>query len=166
MLLRAFRQVLERVDARLIILGEGPLRGELEALAFDLGIGEKVHFSGFRVNPMPLFRRAAAVVVSSSYEGFGNVLVEAMACGTPVISTDCPVGPREILEDGRLGMLVPVGDDAALAAAMLVALKQPADPQQLREAARRFHARRISLLYHALFERLATGGARTGTDLC
>lgn len=157
MLLHAFRQLLGRADARLIILGEGPLLADLGQRARDLGIAEKVDFVGFVSNPMPYFKRAAALVMTSSYEGFGNVLVEAMACGTPVISTNCPSGPREILENGRFGALVPVGDENALASAMLASLEQPTDPQRLREATRRFHARTISLLYLRLFKRVVTG---------
>ena len=118
-LLRAFRRVRERIDARLVILGEGEERASLERLAAELGIAVDVDFVGFKSNPYAYMSRAAVFVMSSAWEGFGNVLVEAMACGTPVVSTDCPSGPREILVDGKYGRLVPVSDDESLTDAIL-----------------------------------------------
>ena len=106
-------------DARLLILGTGPEYTRLQALANSLRIEDRVHFAGFVNNPLPYMRAATAFVSSSTVEGFGNAIVEALGCGTPVISTDCPSGPAEILENGRYGRLVPVGDANALAAAML-----------------------------------------------
>lgn len=117
-LLRAFARFRAKRAARLMILGEGEDRAALEALARDLGVSEDVAMPGFAANPFAYMRRAALFVLSSRWEGFANVLVEAMACGTPVVSADCPSGPAEILEDGKWGRLVPVGDPAALAQAM------------------------------------------------
>lgn len=125
-LIRAFAEVRRRRAARLIILGEGEDRAELETLAGDLGLAEDVALPGFRENAMAYMAGSALFVLSSAWEGLPTVLIEALAAGTRVVSTDCPSGPREILEDGRLGLLVPVGEPAALAAAMLEALDRPA----------------------------------------
>ena len=104
-------------QGRLAVLGSGPLLEPLQKLASDLNLGSAVAFVGYQANPLPWFLRADAFVLSSCSEGFGNVLVEAMGCGTPVISTDCDHGPREILQDGRYGVLVRVRDPMALAGA-------------------------------------------------
>jgi glycosyltransferase involved in cell wall biosynthesis len=127
-LLRAFARVRVHPPSHLVILGEGDEREELEALATSLGIAPRVHFLGYAANPLAYMRHAAIFVLSSLAEGFGNVLVEALACGTPVISTDCPHGPREILADGRFGTLVCVGDVDALAQAIVAGLKVPRQP--------------------------------------
>ena len=114
-LIRAFAQVVKSRPARLVILGEGRERGALAALARELGVAEGVDLPGFVANPFAWMARARVFAVSSIYEGLSMVLVEAMACGTPVVSTDCPHGPRELLEDGRWGRLVPVGAGGASA---------------------------------------------------
>ncbi|MGO2055300.1 MAG: glycosyltransferase [Halomonadaceae bacterium] len=127
-LLKAFSRLCQSHPSRLIILGEGELRSELERLIKTHELGDVVDLPGFVDNPFSFMRRSALFVLSSGWEGFGNVLVEAMACGAPVISTDCPSGPAEILENGKWGRLVPVGDVEALADAMslmLVANKHP-----------------------------------------
>ena len=111
--------------ARLVILGEGRERDALAGLVRELGIGHAVALPGFVANPFAWMARARVFAVSSIYEGLSMVLVEAMACGTPVVSTDCPHGPREVLEDGRWGLLVPVGDAEALATAILETLRDP-----------------------------------------
>jgi len=121
-LLRAFSQVRAKRPARLIILGEGPERGELEVLLRELDIAGDVSLPGATSNPYAYMARATAFVLSSRWEGLPTVLIEALSCGVPVIATDCPSGPREILADGRHGELVPVGDAAALARAMDAAL--------------------------------------------
>jgi glycosyltransferase involved in cell wall biosynthesis len=118
----------------LIILGEGEARGELEALVRKLGLGDDVAMPGFVDNPFAWMRRSSLHVLSSAWEGFGSVLVEAMACGTPVISTDCPSGPAEILEKGLWGRLVPVGDVKALAEAIVATLDESAYPDVGRRA--------------------------------
>lgn len=121
-MLRAFQLVRGRLDARLVILGEGEERASIEALARALGVADSTAFVGFVANPHAYMRHSSVLALSSAWEGFGNVLVEAMACGTPVVSTDCPHGPREILDNGRYGTLVPVGDDRALAEAIRLSL--------------------------------------------
>lgn len=134
-LLRAFAMLRQRRDAELAILGEGPLRGELEHLCDMLGIAEHVRLPGFSDDVAQWMARADLFVLSSAWEGFGNVIVEAMACGTPIVATDCPSGPAEILEDGKWGRLVPVGDAAALAAAMAASLDDSSPPDVMARAA-------------------------------
>jgi glycosyltransferase involved in cell wall biosynthesis len=124
-LVRAFAAVRRQRAARLAILGEGAERRELEALVQAMGLESDVWLPGFVPNPFQYMHRASVFALSSRWEGFGNVLVEAMACGTPVVSTDCPVGPREILEAGRHGRLTPVGDAEALARAISAQLDDP-----------------------------------------
>lgn len=130
-LLRAFARLREERPARLVVLGEGDGRGGLERLAADLGVAEDVRLPGFAANPYAYMARAAGFVLSSRFEGLPTVLVEAMACGTPVAATDCPSGPREILEDGALGPLVPVGAAEALSRAMEQLLDRPVPPERL-----------------------------------
>lgn len=119
MLLRAFETVRAQRPARLIILGEGNERAALERLAKELGIEDDVQLPGEIANPYAYMARAAAFVLSSRWEGLPTVLIEALRCGAPVIATDCPSGPREILKGGRFGVLLPVGDAEALAGAMI-----------------------------------------------
>lgn len=133
-LLRAFAALRRQRPGRLVILGEGPQRGALLSLAEQLGVAQDVALPGFAGNPAAWMARAALFVVSSRYEGGPNVLIEALACGTPAVSTDCPHGPREILDHGRWGRLVPVGDAAALAAAMAATLDAPPPADTLRAA--------------------------------
>jgi glycosyltransferase involved in cell wall biosynthesis len=121
-LLRAFARVRSTRPTRLVILGEGPERGRLEALVEELELMTDVALPGETANPYAYMARSIAFILSSRWEGLPTVLIEAMSCGAPVIATDCPSGPREILADGRYGALVPVGDVAALAAAMEAAL--------------------------------------------
>lgn len=121
-LLRAFARVRARRPARLIILGEGGQRQQLEASARSLGIATDVLFPGYVKNPFPWMARAAVFVLSSAWEGLPGVLIEALACGCRIVSTDCPSGPTEILDGGRFGELVPVGDDRAMADAILKGL--------------------------------------------
>ncbi|NEX22693.1 glycosyltransferase [Thiorhodococcus mannitoliphagus] len=124
-LLRAFAQVRAARDVRLIILGEGGARRELLTLARSLGVADALSLPGFQPNPYAFLARAAVFVLSSAWEGSPNVLTEAMALGVPVVSTNCPSGPAELLEDGRYGPLVPVGDVGALAAGILTMLDSP-----------------------------------------
>lgn len=131
-LLRAFARVRRASECRLIIIGRGRCRPSLEAQAEQLGISEDVRFTGFLDNPYPLIRAADVFAHTSRWEGLGIVLIEALALGTPVVATDCPSGPAEILRGGDLGRLVPVGDDAALAEAIVSTLSWPPDPGVLR----------------------------------
>jgi glycosyltransferase involved in cell wall biosynthesis len=124
-LIRAFAEVRRRRPARLIILGEGEERTGLETLIGELGVAHEVALPGFRDNAMAYMGRSALFVLSSAWEGLPTVLIEALAAGTRVVSTDCPSGPREILQDGWLGTLVPVGDVHAMTAAMSDALDRP-----------------------------------------
>lgn len=122
-LLRAFAMVRKKIPARLLVLGEGEERPRLEKLIDGLNLREWVDLPGFVQNPFAYMARSDVFVLSSAWEGFGNVLVEAMACGCPVVSTDCPSGPAEILEGGKWGKLVPVGDVDGLADSILATLE-------------------------------------------
>jgi glycosyltransferase involved in cell wall biosynthesis len=135
---------------RLVVFGEGPLETELKAYASKLGIGDRVLFAGYVDDPTACYAAADLVVLSSLTEGFGNVLIEAMASGVPVVSTDAPYGPREILADGRFGPLVPVGDAKALAAAITEMLEHPTPAKLLRERAAEFDVVRIGDQYEKL----------------
>lgn len=137
-LIKAFYELCKEINARLVILGDGKERGAMEALIAQLGLQERVSLLGFVLNPYPYMANADLFVLSSAWEGFGIVLVEAMAIGTPVVSTDCPFGPSEILENGRLGPLVPVEDVMGLAMAMQNALLRPVARDELMRAAQRF----------------------------
>jgi glycosyltransferase involved in cell wall biosynthesis len=137
-LLKAFARVRASRPARLLILGEGPDRAALGKVARDLGVADEVSLPGFVENPFAYMARAAVFALSSAYEGLPAVLIQAMACGCPVVSTDCPSGPAEILEQGHLGPLVPVGDDRALAGAILSVLDAPPDRDRLRARAASF----------------------------
>jgi len=122
-LLKAFKIVNEKIESRLIVLGEGPLLNELKNLTKQLNIEDKVDFVGFQKNPFSFISKSDVFVLSSRWEGFPNVLIEAMACGVPVISTDCPSGPNEIIENGKNGILVKVDDVYGLAEAILSILE-------------------------------------------
>lgn len=137
-LLRALRLVVRARPARLAILGEGPQRAAMEALIRDLGITGLVEMPGHVDNPYSWMARSSVFVLSSAWEGLPTVLIEAMACGTPVVSTDCPGGVREILFDGKLGTLVPVGDETSMAQAILDVLASPPPKEPLRQRAMDF----------------------------
>jgi len=141
-LVSAFALVRARRPCRLLIIGEGEERERLEALARMLGMQDALDLAGFQPNPLPFMREARLLVLSSRWEGFGNVLVEALYCGTPVVSTDCPHGPREVLADGKYGRLVPVGDPQALADAIAESLDEEPDPLRMRGRAVVFSAAR------------------------
>ncbi len=127
-LLEAMARLRDRTPMRLVIAGEGAERAMLAARIASLGLGGTVTLTGFTADPIALLRRAALFVSSSTHEGFGNAIVEAMACGVPVVASDAPHGPREILEGGRHGALVPVGDPGALAEAIGAALSASGMP--------------------------------------
>lgn len=138
LLIRAFARVREHMQARLVIIGDGNQKPELEALIKRLGLQDAVALLGFDHNPYKYVSRASLFVLSSNFEGFGLVLVESLALGCPVVSTDCPDGPREILDDGRYGTLVPVDDEAALASAIEKALAADHDVDLLKWRGREF----------------------------
>jgi len=125
-------------DVRLVIFGDGRQRRRLAVLAERLGVAQRIDLPGFTNNPFAHVSRADAFVLSSRFEGSPNALLEALAVGTPAIATDCPSGPREILDHGRYGRLVPIGDPRALADAILETLVNPPDAALLDEAAQRY----------------------------
>ena len=135
LLIDAFARLRSHRRAKLIIVGDGPLRAELEEHSDRSGVGADVIFTGYAPKPSEYLASADLFVLSSDFEGFGNVLVEAMRLGVPVVSTDCPSGPREILDGGRFGRLVPCGDAEALAQAMEASLDDPATADALKARA-------------------------------
>jgi glycosyltransferase involved in cell wall biosynthesis len=149
-LLRAFARLRQKRPVRLLILGEGPQRSALLSLAGELGITADLAMPGFCPNPLAAMARAATFVLSSRTEGFPNVLAEALACGCPVVSTDCPSGPREILDGGRYGRLVPVADAKALASALAATLDAPPDREALRRRGYEFSVARAADAYLGL----------------
>lgn len=151
-LIEAFRRVRSERPCRLVVLGEGPLRPELEALVRELGLADCVSLPGWVANPFAFMARSKLFVLSSRYEGFGRVLAEAMACGCPAVSTDCQSGPSEILEDP--GLLAPVGDGEALARVMLRELARPVERDTLCANAARFSVDRAVDAYETLFEKV------------
>lgn len=153
-LLKAFKKVTESNDVRLLILGEGPLRGALEKLLQDLCLEGCADILGWEANPLKYMIQSDVFVHSSIFEGFGVVLVEALACGTTIVSTRCPYGPEEILEDGRYGYLVPLGDVDTMAEVMLKALQNPFDKKILRERADAFSFKNAVQAYGQLIESL------------
>lgn len=136
-LLRALALVREHIPAELWVLGEGDQRAALETEVRRLGLERAVRLAGFQRNPYPYMREADVFVLSSLWEGFGNVVTEAMAVGTPVVATDCPHGPAEIIQHGESGLLVPPGDPRALAEAILRVLRDGALRQRLAEQGRK-----------------------------
>jgi glycosyltransferase involved in cell wall biosynthesis len=149
-LLRAFALVRATRLVRLVILGEGPERDRLTLLASALGVRDDVLLPGFVANPYSWLGRASLFVLSSAWEGLPTVLVEALACGAPAISTDCQHGPREILQDGAVGPLVPVGDAFGMAKAMRQVLDAPIDRRRLLDRAAAFSEDRAIALYRQI----------------
>jgi glycosyltransferase involved in cell wall biosynthesis len=158
-LIRAFRVVRDRRPARLVILGTGPEREYLLAEVRRLGLEGHVALPGFVPNPSAWMARAAVFALSSVWEGLGNVVIEALAVGTPVVSTDCPHGPREILGGGRYGRLVRVGDADALAAALLATLDEPRCPEVLAARGRQYSVASAADAYLELINHGLRGGA-------
>ncbi len=151
-LLRAFARVRAQRPTRLLVLGEGRQRPALERQAGDLGVADDIELVGYVENPFAWLARADLFILSSSYEGLPGALIQALACGCPAVSTDCPSGPREILRDGALGPLVPVGDDRALAEAIVLRLDAPRGSEALRERAADFALERVVSRWQALLE--------------
>jgi glycosyltransferase involved in cell wall biosynthesis len=147
-LIRAFAKVKNHRPCRLIIIGdEGYERPELESLIQELQLENDIQLPGFAENPYAYMSKARVFVLSSRYEGFGNVLVEAMATGTSVVSTNCPNGPAEILADGRYGELVPIESPDALADAIIRTLDNPIEPKTLQIRAQEFTSEKIASQY-------------------
>ncbi|MCK4784085.1 MAG: glycosyltransferase [Desulfobacteraceae bacterium] len=155
-LLRAFAAVRQKYPCRLVILGEGREQQALNKLAAHLDIPNDVAFLGFQENPFSFMAHSNVFALSSHWEGFGNVIIEAMACGVPVVSTNCPYGPSEIITDGVNGLLVPVGDTDAMAEAVLKLLKDETIRKRLAEAGEKraedFRVEKMVAEYEKVFE--------------
>lgn len=136
-LIRAYALLVQRhrVAETLLLVGQGRHQGELEQLAQELGVRDRITFHGFTPNPLPFMQQARLMVLSSKFEGLPTVLIEGLILGKVLVSTDCPTGPREILDGGRAGLLTPVGDAPALAAAMLRGLQDQGLRDRLSDAA-------------------------------
>lgn len=160
-LLRALARLREQRPVRALLLGDGPEQERLEAQSRRLGIFADTSFLGFVDNPYAFMARADALALPSAAEAFGNVAVEALACGTPVVATASSGGPVEILrtDSAAYGALVPPHDPPALAEALAAAIDQPADPQRLRRRARDFDVAVAVDRYRALFAQLARGAS-------
>ena len=158
LLLEAIARVRVHWPVSLTILGDGPLHDSLLEAARKLGIDDCVSFSGFSPDPRPNLESADLLVLSSTHEGFGLVLAEAMAFGLPVVSTDCPGGAAEVLDHGRYGVLVPVNDPDALAEGILKGLAMKWDPKALQDRAKDFSLSTIAKHYLDHFERMASSG--------
>ena len=156
-MIRALAIHRQRFDSRLIVLGNGPLQMELTRLAEQLGVASAVDFVGFRANALPFIRKADAFLLSSRCEGFGNVIVEALGCGTPVISSRCAHGPAEILDNGRYGVLVEQQNPEDFAAAMdqVLSLRDRFPADMLRQRAAEFSYAACASRYMVLFKALA-----------
>lgn len=137
-LILAMKILTQDSAVRLIILGEGPRREELQSLILKEGLKNSVRLLGFQKNPLKYFSKSKVFVLSSYAEGLPNVLVEAMACGCTPVSTDCPTGPREVLQDGKYGYLIPMHDPVKMASAIQMAIEQPISPEDLRDAIKPF----------------------------
>lgn len=121
-LIRAFKAVRKSYHSKLLIIGDGKKRAELSQLVESLNLKEDVSFLEFQHNPFKYMKRADVFCLASRYEGFGNVIIEAMTLGIPVVVTDCPSGPAEIVDKGKYGILVPPDDHDAFAEALLKVL--------------------------------------------
>jgi glycosyltransferase involved in cell wall biosynthesis len=149
-LIKAFARLNAQRPSRLIILGEGRMRKALERLVKGLDLTDHVSLPGWVENPFAFMSRASLFVLSSRFEGLPGVLVQALACGCPCVSTNCPAGPAEILQDGKFGPLVPVGDEKALADAMYGTLAQPPERHMLQQRAGYFSLERAVTAYEKL----------------
>ena len=154
LILKAFVEVLKTTKARLLIVGDGVERKNLEKLTNTLGIGDNVYFMGFQSNPYPYIAQSRVLVLASAFEGFPTVIVEAMFLGVPVVSSDCPSGPREILQDGKYGKLFAVGDHKAMAKLILETFNSPVNAQSLIDRAKIFSVDSSVENYLALFNSL------------
>ncbi|PGO26567.1 glycosyl transferase [Bacillus cereus] len=150
-LLKAMAIIKKTKDVRLIVVGDGPERNQLELFIRELNLENNVDLVGFKANPYPYLKQSSLFVLSSLYEGFGNVLVEALFAGIPIVSTDCPSGPSEILNNGEFGTLVPIGNADELARAMIKQLDQENNMKSLQSRAYEFTVQRALEKYMSLF---------------
>ena len=149
-LISAFAVLRQQFEARLMIIGEGEERQKLENMVAELGLGEDVSLPGFDENPYAYMAHAKVFVLSSLYEGLPTVLIESLAVGTPIVSTDCPSGPREILDNGRYGTLVPVGDKQAIAQSVLTVLQNASSSDTPVDAWAPFELSKVTSMYLAV----------------
>jgi glycosyltransferase involved in cell wall biosynthesis len=167
-LLTAFAHIRSRRAASLVLVGDGETAARVRERTAELGLDRDVVFTGFTRNPYRYLARAAVSVLTSRFEGLPNVLIESMALGVPIVSTACPFGPLEILGDSQYGVLTPVGDPAAFAAAVDALLDDPARRRELAERGRRrardFDRRHIGPVYEELFRRAATVDHAVGRE--
>ena len=166
-LLEVFAQcIVDNPDWSLLLIGDGTERQRLESLSCDLGIAKNTTFAGRARDPSVLLRSADLFVMTSEYEGFPNALIEAMACGLPVIACDCPSGPSEIIRDGVDGILVPPNDSAALVAAIKRLMKSSTDRQRMGkkavEVAERFGSGCVMRQWDNLIDSFVRGGSDPG----
>ena len=155
LLIESVFELLKTHPIELYILGQGPEESAIQLLISKLGVSQYVHLLGFTNNPFAYMKQADIFAITSDFEGFGNVIVEAMACGTPVVATDCNYGPREILEDGTFGILIPVGNHTALVNAFKFLLDNPEKRKHFSELGKKrcldFSLDRVVQLYELLF---------------
>ena len=151
LLLKSFKSLLREEDAKLIIAGEGPQREYLEKQVQNLNLDDDVELPGYVENVYSYMSCADLFTLSSNREGLPTVLIEALACGCPVVSTDCPSGPREVLKNGKYGKLVPVGDSYQLTKAMKSSLANNHDTQKLMNVAKRYSTEKAYDNYESLF---------------
>lgn len=158
LMLRALELLNRRGDYRLILLGDGELRQELTGQIREMGLEERVELVGYVKNPCGYMAAADCLVMSSRYEGLPTVLVEGLACGCRIVSTDCPSGPREILQGGKYGILVPVEDPTALAEGILEALKKEPDRALLQARAMDFTVEKATEAFERTLLAVVKGG--------
>jgi glycosyltransferase involved in cell wall biosynthesis len=154
-LLEAFKLVSDKTTAHLVLMGEGPLKSKIADEFKAANLGNRVHIIEFQINPLPWMREADVLVLPSRREGLGNGIIEAMACGTQIVATDCPSGPPEILDNGKYGQLVPVENPKALGQALLLSLSGDfhIPPLKLQERANFFSSKKAASIYISLLKK-------------
>lgn len=153
LLIKAFSLLDDQIDAELIILGEGPERRNLEKLCYDLQVSDRVKMPGFLENPFSVLSRADVFVLSSNWEGYGNVIMEASAVGVPIISTDCPGPPIEILRTQKFSLVVPMNNPQAMAIAMRELLESEINKDEILEFSKQFDIAKVAVAYEELVEK-------------
>ena len=152
LLINAFAKLPKNLNAQLIIIGEGPIRKELEELINNLKLSKRISLIGHQKNPYPWYHSADLFILSSNYEGFGNVLIEALECGLPIVSTNCVSGPKEILENGKYGKLVEVNNVDDLKNGIIEQINKKHDKKKLIERSQDFLISKISDEYLSFFK--------------